>query len=217
MPFYNVSMEDTDWYDGTSTFIDRKVTHRSLVDGRCIFGALRHTNATWGRKIAMNSGVRNISKKGEISNIDGGKIFGAWEKNSHCDSLINIQEPSVFPPIQATQTPGKAYVNNENQASFNNMNLFVGIMCRSIPLKTSLLDNTTDAQQTVFTKHIKPIRYSPEDYLFDPSSPKEACYYTDRNNYAFPKGLLGIEKCAHGSPLAVSLPHFLHADKWYVG
>ena len=115
--FYNFSTEDNVWNEEGKTFIDRKVTYRSQVDGRCTFGALRARNATWSRQITMNSGVRNISKKGDISHIDGAKIFGAWKANSKCDSLDNIQEPSAFPPIPPKQIHENQYVSNKNEMS----------------------------------------------------------------------------------------------------
>ena len=46
-----------------------------------------------------------------------------------------------------------------------------------------------------------------------------------QNNHCFgakdevsdlPDGIMSVAKCCQGSPLAVSSPHFLHADKWLV-
>ena len=40
--------------------------------------------------------------------------------------------------------------------------------------------------------------------------PISECYFEDDNN--LPEGVLNLEKCVRGVPMAASLPHFLYAD-----
>ena len=163
----------------------------------------------------MYSGAENLSEKGYILEIDGTETFGAWKEDSKCDSLVGLQEPSVFPPISSTQIfQDNGTYNTKEVKAENDIDLFVGIMCRSIPLKAVAKDIMSNVTSTNFTKHIKPVRYEPASYVFDPTSNEEACFYNDVDNQNLPKGVLGIQTCKFGTPFAVSFPHFLHADKW---
>ena len=181
-----------------------------------MFGALRDKNATWERPVLINTGAKDISQKGRILEIDGTKVFGAWKRNSKCDSLVDLQEPSLFPPLQSNYVYDErtARAENETNMSRNDIDLFVGIMCRSIPLKMSLVNKTNVDMNVKDTNHIWPIRYEPASYVFNPSTKEESCYYKDPDNQNLPRGALGIQKCKFGTPFAVSFPHFLHADEW---
>ena len=163
----------------------------------------------------MNTGAKDISRKGRILKVDGTQIFGAWKENSKCDSLVDLQEPSAFPPLPSTQLKKEHSARDENETGVgNDIDLFVGIMCRSIPLKMCWAGNITDDTSVKFTNHIRPIRYEPASYVFHASSKEESCYYNDQNNHNLPSGILGIQKCKFGTPFAVSFPHFLHANEW---
>ena len=163
----------------------------------------------------MNTGAKDISKKGYIHEIDGTKVFGAWQEDSKCDSLVGLQEPSVFPPTISNSSSSEINSNSTfDQNVENDINLFVGIMCRSIPLKKVATAKDESESTSRFTKHINPIRFEPANYIFDSSSPEETCYYTDIENRNLPKGILGIQRCKFGAPFAVSFPHFYNADEW---
>ena len=196
----------------SKTYADHKVTYRSPIDGRCMFGALRDKNATWERPTLMYTGKDDLARKGYILEVDGTKTFGAWKENSKCDSLVGLQQPSAFPPIPLTSLLDERPTYNEiEENTESDIDLFVGIMCRSIPLKRVASNNTSSSQ---FTKYIQPLRYEPAEYVFNPTSDKESCYYNEIDNQHLPRGVLGIQKCKFGTPFAVSFPHFLHADKW---
>ena len=165
----------------------------------------------------MYTGAKDISRKGYVLEIDGTKTFGAWKEDSKCDSLVGLQEPSVFSPITPALLNNKNSANTrDKQSTENNIDLFVGIMCRSIPLKRIQKANDSIINKTEFTEYIHPIRYEPAKYIFDSTSDKESCYYNEIENQNLPKGVLGIQRCKFGAPFAVSFPHFLHADDWYV-
>ena len=163
----------------------------------------------------MNTGAKNISKKGYIHEIDGTKIFGAWKEDSKCDSLVGLQEPSVFPPIVSNSSNSELYSNSKDDQNVEkDIDLFVGIMCRSIPLKKVVNTKDESISTSSFTKHINPIRFEPANYIFDSSSSEESCYYNEIENRNLPKGVLGIQRCKFGAPFAVSFPHFYNADEW---
>ena len=116
----------------------------------------------------MNTGAKNISKKGYIHEIDGTKIFGAWKEDSKCDSLVGLQEPSVFPPIVSNSSNSELYSNSKDDQNVEkDIDLFVGIMCRSIPLKKVVNTKDESISTSSFTKHINPIRFEPTNYIFD--------------------------------------------------
>ena len=162
----------------------------------------------------MNTGAKDISQKGYIHEIDGTKVFGAWQEDSKCDSLVGLQEPSVFPPTVSNSSKSELDLNSKNQNVEKDIDLFVGIMCRSIPLKKVDVAKNKNEITSRFTKHINPIRFEPANYIFDSSSSEESCYYTDIENRNLPKGILGIQRCKFGAPFAVSFPHFYNADEW---
>ena len=177
-----------------------------------MFGVLRDKNATWEMPTLMYTGKDDLKRKGYILEVDGTKQFGAWQENSKCDSLVGLQQPSAFPPIPLTSVLDERIDYNKGKENAeSDIDLFVGIMCRSIPLKRVTSNNVTSSQ---FTKYIQPVRYEPAKFVFDPTSDKESCYYNDNDNQHLPRGVLGIQKCKLGTPFAVSFPHFLHADEW---
>ena len=163
----------------------------------------------------MDTGAKDISKKGYIHEIDGTKIFGAWKEDSKCDSLVGLQEPSVFPPTVSNSSNSELYSNSKDDQNVEqDIDLFVGIMCRSIPLKKVVNTKDESISTSSFTKHINPIRFEPANYIFDSSSSEESCYYNEIENRNLPKGVLGIQRCKFGAPFAVSFPHFYNADEW---
>ena len=151
--------------------------------------------------------MKKLIKQKFLSNyvIEGMKKLGAWKDGSTCDSLVGLQEPSVFPPIQSD------IEDTKNETEESDFDIFVGIMCRAIPLKKV---SNPDYQVNKFTKHIKPIRYEPPSYVFDRNSVQESCYYDTVDKDNLPRGLLGIQSCQQGTPFAFSFPHFLHGDNW---
>lgn len=104
--------------------------------------------------------------------------------------------------------------SKDDQNVEHDIDLFVGIMCRSIPLKKVVNTKDESISTSSFTKHINPIRFEPANYIFDSSSSEESCYYNEIENRNLPKGVLGIQRCKFGAPFAVSLPHFYNADEW---
>ena len=177
-----------------------------------MFGALRHKNSTWERETLVYTGSHHISQKGNMLDIEGMKTLGAWKDGSTCDSLVGLQEPSVFPPIQSEpEYKEQLHNTSENETEESDFDIFVGIMCRSIPLKKV---SSPEYKTEKFTKHIKPIRYEPASYVFDRHSVPESCYYDTVTKNDLPRGMLELQSCQQGAPLAVSFPHFLHADNW---
>ena len=63
----------------------------------------------------MNTGAKDISKKGYIHEIDGTKVFGAWQEDSKCDSLVGLQEPSVFPPTVSNSSNSEIDLHSKDQ------------------------------------------------------------------------------------------------------
>ena len=132
-----------------------------------------------------------------------------------CTRTFPIKFPyNLFhvPPIQS-DIEDKEHLHNtsKNETEESEFDIFVGIMCRAIPLKKV---SNPDCQVNKFTKHIKPIRYEPASYVFDRNSVQESCYYDTVDKDNLPRGILGIQSCQQGTPFAVSFPHFLNGDKW---
>ena len=49
---------------------------------------------------------------------------------------------------------------------------------------------------------------------YELDSQQNHCFGYNKEESDLPNGIMSVSKCCEGSPLAVSSPHFLHADKW---
>ena len=175
---------DDDLFEATTTFGPPDPADYRTPDGKCMFGVLVKKNATWTKPITVKNGESDLRTKGEIQDIGGSQEFGVWESGSRCDAVQGVQEPSLLPPMQANRS----------------IDLLIDLMCRAVPLMPS---NTT----RTYSNHVQATRLTPSNLTFH--SKHEKCYFDDDS---LPDGILGIRKCCHGCPLAVSFPHFLNAD-----
>ena len=80
--------------------------------------------------------------------------------------------------------------------------MLMGIMCRSIKM---------EFQKVVDYGNVKTNRFVMSPKTFEKNAPENKCY---GSNSELPDGIFSVEKCVQGVPMAVSLPHFLHADEW---
>ena len=61
------------------------------------------------------------------------------------------------------------------------------------------------------TEHMAKMMGRDMPKTFKKNAPENKCY---GSNSELPDGIFSVEKCVQGVPMAVSLPHFLHADEW---
>lgn len=178
-------LNDDFFYDEKSAEKSTKYNFRR-ENGKCIFGALIEKNGTWERPVRMNSGEATLTKRGLVTSLDHSKHFGIWQQNSQCDSLSGTREPSALPPTE----------------SMDEFDMLMGIMCRSIRMETRRNVDYGMIAAKRFTMSLESFRLnSQENKCYDPIAD-------------LPDGIFNVAKCCQGSPLAVSSPHFLHADPW---
>ena len=84
--------------------------------------------------------------------------------------------------------------------------MLMGIMCRSIKM---------EFQKDVQYGNVKAKRFVMSPKTFEKNAPENQCYSGSGSHSDLPDGIFSVEKCVQGVPMAVSLPHFLHADEWY--
>ncbi len=158
-------------------------------DGKCMFGALIEKNSSWEKPVTMSTGASGLVSRGLISTIGGSSKFGVWQQDSSCDQLSGTREPTALPPTE----------------SMDGFDMLLGIMCRSVRM---------ESHQTVkYSKSVEAKRFAMALSTFQQNATKNQCY--DWLN-DLPDGIMSVARCCQGSPLAVSLPHFLHADHWWV-
>jgi len=171
-------------------------------DGKCMFGALVEKNDTWEKPVTMMTGGSGLVDKGRILSIGGSSMFNVWEKDSQCDQLSGTREPSALPP-------------SENMDEFD---MLMGIMCRSVRMVTATGKNTDKyVQKNVqnYSNSVTANRFTMSTLSFEVDSSDNRCFAPKEEERDLPNGIMSVAKCCEGSPLAVSSPHFLHADSWY--
>ena len=109
-------------------------------------------------------------------------------KTDECNRIVGT-DGTAFPPDLTTNTT---------------LHLFNPELCRSLPLVY---------HKTVVRSGIESYRFSPPVDLFDTvdSKPENDCYCVT-GPPCMPQGLFNMSACKFGAPLAISWPHFLHAD-----
>jgi len=159
-------------------------------DGKCVFGALVERNGNWDPPIKMLTGNTGLQDKGRILEISGSSNFNVWNKNSFCDRVSDSFEPSALPPTE----------------TLDKFHMYMGIMKRKVQME-HIADKT-------YPQGIETKRFVMSKDTFDfNSSGINQCYGLDSD---LPKGIMSVAKFQEGSPMAVSFPHFLNADKWYL-
>ena len=137
------------------------------------------------------SGGSQLEQKGQILQVGDSNAFGIWQSGSKCDLLSGTREPSALPPVEHLE----------------HFDMLMGIMCRSIKM---------EFQKDVHYGNVKAKRFVMSPKTFDKNAPENQCYSGSGSHSDLPNGIFSVEKCVQGVPMAVSLPHFLHADEWYV-
>ena len=159
-------------------------------NGKCMFGALIERNGTWGSETTMMTGQSGLTDKGRILNIGGSSAFDIWQPDSSCDRLSGTREPSALPPTEKLE----------------DFDMLMGIMCRSIKMENN--------KNVEYSSRVTANRFIMAADTFQIRSGANQCYDPDQLDKQLPDGIMSVAKCCLGSPLAVSLPHFLHGDKW---
>jgi len=171
-----------------SGFGAKKQRNFRQPNGKCIFGALAEKNNTWETDVTMMTGNSGLTDKGRILNIGGSSIFDIWQKDSFCDRLSGTREPSALPPVK----------------NMEHFDMLMGIMCRSIKMEK--------IKSVEYSSRVNAQRFIMAPDTLQSNSDSNRCYDPELD---LPPGIMSVAKCCQGSPLAVSLPHFLHGDKWY--
>ena len=183
--------DEGDWF----TFSKRSTVEQTLVsskmrhgyrqkDGRCIFGALSHVNATWSDEMIMKTGRGNLRDKGKLVSIAGTEKFGIWKPS--CDAFVGDQEPSALPP------------DIRPEESFP---VHLGVLCRAVEMVPGVREGE-------FEDFPNSRRYVPSPDTFM----NETCFASE--DTMLPTGSMSVRNCCEGTPVAVSFPRFLHGDKW---
>ena len=60
---------------------------QAYVDCNCEWGLFRDRNVTLRKPITMNHGIKDLGKKGWVSQYDGSAELGWWQKGSSCDKV----------------------------------------------------------------------------------------------------------------------------------
>ena len=168
------------------------------ADGKCMFGALTERNGSWDDPKTMLTGLHTLADKGTILDMNGSPYFNVWQKGSECDRVAGSREPSSLPSC-------------ENIDSFQ---MLMGIMCRKIRMEFDANINYSQgiiAKRFVMSKETFEMNHSTNQCFDHQNSGHSA---TDNAESELPNGIFSVAKCAEGSPMAVSLPHFLYGDKW---
>ena len=134
------------------------------------------------------SGGSQLSNKGKIVQVGNSNKFGVWQSDSRCDTLSGSREPSALPPVEA----------------LDEFDMLMGIMCRSIRMKH---------QTDILHGNIKTKRFVMSPKTFQRNLKENQCY-ASIDNQDLPDGIFSLDRCTQGVPMAVSLPHFMHAKEW---
>ena len=60
---------------------------QAYVDCKCEWGLFRDRNVTLRKPITLNHGIKDLGKKGWVSQYDGSSELGWWQKGSTCDKV----------------------------------------------------------------------------------------------------------------------------------
>ena len=160
-------------------------------DGKCMFAALaKRFNGTWTKPKTISTGLKNMSEKGNILKLDGSSIFDIWQKGSECDKVTDSKEPTSLPPME----------------HMDKFQILVDIMCRKLQMD---FDSNVNYSKGITAKRFV---MSPNNFVINHS--QNQCFGQESLVSGLPDGIFSIAKCAQGSPMVVSSPHFLNADNW---
>lgn len=176
---------------------------QAYVDCNCEWGLFRDRNVTLRKPITMNHGIKDLGKKGWVSQYDGSAELGWWQKGSSCDK-VGGQDGGTLAPGAKKE---------------DNLEMFIDLMCRKLPLKF---------EKEVEHAGLKSLRFIPppnalgshDDTNTERQNPENKCYCMEGFD-CYSSGLLNMAPCKvrpdlpDGAPIALSFPHFYQADEKY--
>lgn len=135
----------------------------------------------------VHTGALDMSQFGRIQSVDGKSKSEAFE--GKCNDLYG--STGEFHPMGQTRD--------------SPISLLTSDMCRTIEL---------DYEEDIDVRGLKAYKYVAGERTFDNGSkyPEMACYC---NGDCMPSGVFNLTNCRYGSPVFMSLPHYLHADPFY--
>ena len=90
----------------------------AIVDCKCEWGLFRDRNVTLRKPVTINHGMKDLSKKGWVSQFDGSPVLNWWKAGSECDQVGGQDGGTLYPGTQRT----------------DNLQMFISLMCRKINL-----------------------------------------------------------------------------------
>ncbi|XP_032672863.1 scavenger receptor class B member 1-like [Odontomachus brunneus] len=153
------------------------------------FGILALKKGVDKDRITINAGTQDINKLGVFERLNGQSSHHVWG-DERCDKLEGT-DGSVFPPN---------LVYNRNDT----LHIYAKHLCRSIAF---------EFHKHVTTSNIPILRYVSTQEMFSTKDNKCFCPKIGDLRVCPPKGIFDISVCANDSPMMMSLPHFLFADK----
>ena len=190
--------------DDLRTLDHDKITKEkaAFVDCKCEWGLFRDRNVTLRKPVTINHGMKDLSKKGWVSQFDGSPVLNWWKAGSECDQVGGQDGGTLYPGTQRTDS----------------LQMFISLMCRKVELS---YENTTDhlgLQSYRFVASHNALG-SQDDPDPTRANAANACYCLAEENFdCFKSGVLNLAPCKrtdtlpHGAPIAVSFPHFYQAD-----
>lgn len=152
------------------------------------FGWLHGKNDTDDGEYTIFTGANGMDNYGEMDKFNGLNQTSAY--HGYCN-MINGTVGDMWPPLAL-----------ENK---DNITLFVSDFCRSI-----VMDFLGDVE----TRGVKLRRYFASPRMFNYSSKESRCF-CDSDNTCLPSGALNVSACVQGSPVIITLPHYLYAHPIY--
>ncbi|XP_024084852.1 scavenger receptor class B member 1-like isoform X2 [Cimex lectularius] len=159
------------------------------------FGLLDRMMDEGENRITMLLENTNTSSQYSIENYNGSPGLSQWGYDAGsnvtrtCDRVTGSVEGILFPrnlqPSQSFTVYRKAF-------------------CRSLPI-------VFDRQEKTKAGYPAYVYTFPKDIL-DPENPNNKCY-CDRFGRCLPPGLSDLSPCYYNIPVAISLPHFIYANK----
>ncbi|KAM6437618.1 platelet glycoprotein 4 isoform 4-T21 [Liasis olivaceus] len=161
-----------------------------MVKINTVVGVFYPHNETYDGPYRIYTGKDDIKKAGIIHSYQYNRTLNYWE--GHC-GMVNGTDGSSFPP----------FVSKDDK-----LYLFSSDICRSSY-------GIFNSEQTV--KDILLYRFSiPEALIASPSvNPDNMCFCTDKeiSENCTMGGIIDISSCKEGTPVYITLPHFLHGSK----
>ncbi|KAM6437617.1 platelet glycoprotein 4 isoform 3-T20 [Liasis olivaceus] len=161
-----------------------------MVKINTVVGVFYPYNETYDAPYRIYSGKDDVSKRGIILTYNNSRMLTYWK--SYC-GMVNGTDGSSFPP----------FVSKDDK-----LYLFSSDICRSSY-------GIFNSEQTV--KDILLYRFSiPEALIASPSvNPDNMCFCTDKeiSENCTMGGIIDISSCKEGTPVYITLPHFLHGSK----